>query len=88
MCPVGCLGSQKVCSYHDILVHLNLTRDNEVYTATRPVLDHTHPTVVRMDLALYAILAVVSLRFVFQSVCVSVCGNVCASACVCVSVCV
>ncbi|XP_056433686.1 5-hydroxytryptamine receptor 3C-like [Gadus chalcogrammus] len=55
----GCLGSQKVCSYHDILVHLNLTRDNEMYTATRPVLDHTHPTVVRMDLALYAILAVI-----------------------------
>ncbi|CAL8301048.1 unnamed protein product [Lota lota] len=49
----------KVCSYQDVLDYLNLTRDNEVYTSTRPVLDHTHPTVVRMDIALYAILAVI-----------------------------
>ena len=75
--PVGCLGSDKVCSYHDILDHLNLTRDNEVYTSTRPVLDHTHLTLVRMDLALYAILAVVSLWFVFLRVWLYLCVCVC-----------
>ena len=86
LCPVGCLGSRKVCSYHDILDYLNLTRDNEVYTSTRPVLDHTHPTVVRMDLALYSILAVVSLLLVFQSMCECVRMFVFLHVCVCVCV--
>ncbi|KAG7280686.1 hypothetical protein CRUP_023305 [Coryphaenoides rupestris] len=40
----GSVGSQKVCSYQDVLDHLKLRRDNEVFTSTRPVLDHTHLT--------------------------------------------
>ncbi|XP_061564874.1 5-hydroxytryptamine receptor 3A-like [Cololabis saira] len=51
--------SCKVCSYQDILDYLNLTTDNSVYKLTRPVLDHTHVTVVKLNLVLYAILAVV-----------------------------
>ncbi|KAM4624587.1 5-hydroxytryptamine receptor 3A-like [Polymixia lowei] len=51
--------SQKVCSYQDILDHLNLSRGNDVYTSTRPVLDYTHITMVKLDIILYAILAVI-----------------------------
>nr|XP_046168868.1 5-hydroxytryptamine receptor 3A-like [Oncorhynchus gorbuscha] len=50
--------AQQVCSYQDVLDHLNLTRGNDVFTSTRPVLDHTHPTMVHLDVYLYAILAV------------------------------
>ncbi|KAJ3608087.1 hypothetical protein NHX12_025137 [Muraenolepis orangiensis] len=55
----GGVCSHQVCSYQDVLDYLNLTRDNELYTSTRPVLDYTHPTVVHMDITLYAILAVI-----------------------------
>ncbi|KAJ8002197.1 hypothetical protein DPEC_G00177320 [Dallia pectoralis] len=55
----GTVLAAKVCSYQDILDHLNLTRGNEVFTSTRPVLDHTHPTVLYLDVHLYAILAVI-----------------------------
>ncbi|XP_072230043.1 5-hydroxytryptamine receptor 3A-like [Leuresthes tenuis] len=51
--------SYKVCSYHDVLDYLNLTSNNLAFKLTRPVLDHTHTTVVKMDIILYAILAVV-----------------------------
>ncbi|XP_037836868.1 5-hydroxytryptamine receptor 3A [Kryptolebias marmoratus] len=51
--------SCKVCSYQDVLDYLNLTVDNSVFKLTRPVLDHTHTTVVKLDVYLYAILAVV-----------------------------
>ncbi|KAK0134364.1 5-hydroxytryptamine receptor 3C [Merluccius polli] len=54
----GSVCSQKVCSYQEVLDYLHLTRDNEVYTSTRPVLDYKNPTVVRLDITLYAILAV------------------------------
>ncbi|CAG5904243.1 5-hydroxytryptamine receptor 3A-like [Menidia menidia] len=51
--------SRKVCSYLDVLDYLNLTADNRAFTLTRPVLDHTHTTLVKLDIILYAILAVV-----------------------------
>ncbi|XP_059180018.1 5-hydroxytryptamine receptor 3A-like [Centropristis striata] len=54
----GGSSSNKVCSYQDVLDHLNLTADNSVFKLTRPVLDHTHPTVVELDIILYAVLAV------------------------------
>ncbi|XP_045923925.1 5-hydroxytryptamine receptor 3A-like [Micropterus dolomieu] len=50
--------SKKVCSYQEVVDHLNLTTDNSVLKLTRPVLDYTHPTVVELDILLYAILAV------------------------------
>ncbi|XP_032430529.1 5-hydroxytryptamine receptor 3A-like [Xiphophorus hellerii] len=52
-------GSCKVCSYQDVLDYLNLTADNSVFKLTRPVRDHTHITVVKLDIIVYAILAVV-----------------------------
>ncbi|XP_015237595.1 PREDICTED: 5-hydroxytryptamine receptor 3A-like [Cyprinodon variegatus] len=51
--------SCEVCSYQDVLDYLNLTADNSVFKLTRPVLDHTHVTVVKSDIILYAILSVV-----------------------------
>ncbi|XP_044033749.1 5-hydroxytryptamine receptor 3A-like [Siniperca chuatsi] len=51
--------SKTVCSYQDVLDHLNLTTDNSVFKLTRPVLDYTHPTMVELDIILYAILAVI-----------------------------
>uniref|UniRef100_A0A3Q3QS10 Uncharacterized protein n=1 Tax=Monopterus albus TaxID=43700 RepID=A0A3Q3QS10_MONAL len=53
----------KVCSYQDVLDHLNLTTDNSVFKLTRPVLDHTHPTLVGLDIVLYAILAMVGAQW-------------------------
>uniref|UniRef100_UPI003AAF2A9C 5-hydroxytryptamine receptor 3A-like n=1 Tax=Centroberyx gerrardi TaxID=166262 RepID=UPI003AAF2A9C len=53
------VSSQKVCSYQDVLDYLNLTKSNEVFTLTRPVLDHTHPTMIKLDVILYSILAVI-----------------------------
>ncbi|TWW82261.1 5-hydroxytryptamine receptor 3A [Takifugu flavidus] len=50
---------KKVCSYQDVLDHLNLTTDNNVFRLTRPVLDHTQPTTVELDIILFAILSVV-----------------------------
>uniref|UniRef100_A0A087Y413 Si:dkey-49c17.4 n=1 Tax=Poecilia formosa TaxID=48698 RepID=A0A087Y413_POEFO len=49
----------KVCSYQDVLDYLNLTADNSMFRLTRPVRDHTHITVVKLDIIVYAILAVV-----------------------------
>uniref|UniRef100_A0A4W5P4Y4 Si:dkey-49c17.4 n=1 Tax=Hucho hucho TaxID=62062 RepID=A0A4W5P4Y4_9TELE len=57
--PLGTVSPERVCSYQDVLDHLNLTRGNDVFTSTRPVLDHTHPTMVHLDVYLYAILAVI-----------------------------
>ncbi|XP_075950124.1 5-hydroxytryptamine receptor 3A-like [Anarhichas minor] len=51
--------SDKVCSYQDVVDYLNLTADNSVFKMTRPVLDYKHPTVVQLDIILYAILAVI-----------------------------
>ncbi|XP_014914840.1 5-hydroxytryptamine receptor 3A isoform X2 [Poecilia latipinna] len=52
-------GFCKVCSYQDVLDYLNLTADNSMFRLTRPVRDHTHITVVKLDIIVYAILAVV-----------------------------
>ncbi|KAM6899197.1 5-hydroxytryptamine receptor 3A-like [Lycodopsis pacificus] len=51
--------SDKVCSYQDVVDYLNLTADNSAFKMTRPVLDYKHPTVVQLDIVLYAILAVI-----------------------------
>lgn len=56
---VGGVSSKKVCSYQDIVDYLNLTVGNGAFTITRPVLDHTHLTMVKLDILLYAILSVV-----------------------------
>lgn len=48
-----------MCSYQDVLDHLNLTATSGAYQLTRPVLDHTQTTTVELDIILYAILAVV-----------------------------
>ncbi|XP_034415224.1 5-hydroxytryptamine receptor 3A-like [Cyclopterus lumpus] len=50
---------KEVCSYQDVVDYLNLTADNSVFKMTRPVLDYKHPTVVQLDILLYAILAVI-----------------------------
>lgn len=55
----GEVSTQEDCSYQSVLNYLNLTRINEMFTATRPVTDWTHPTVVNLDVYLYVILAVV-----------------------------
>ncbi|KAE8284220.1 5-hydroxytryptamine receptor 3A [Larimichthys crocea] len=47
-----------MCTYQDVLDYLNLTADNSVFKLTRPVLNYTHPTIVELDILLYAILAV------------------------------
>ncbi|KAM9832033.1 5-hydroxytryptamine receptor 3C-like [Neosynchiropus ocellatus] len=55
----GSVMSKNKCSYHEIVDHLNLTRDSDKFKVTRPVTDHTHVTEVQLDILLYAILAVV-----------------------------
>ncbi|KAM9715905.1 5-hydroxytryptamine receptor 3A-like [Menidia menidia] len=47
------------CSYQDVLNYLNLTRNNELYSMTRPVKNYTRPTQVSLEVLLYAILDVV-----------------------------
>lgn len=51
--------SEKVCNYQDVLNHLNLTKNNELFSMTRPVKDYQKPTRVSLELLLYAILHVV-----------------------------
>ncbi|XP_033182729.1 5-hydroxytryptamine receptor 3A-like [Anabas testudineus] len=50
--------SEKVCSYQDVLNHLNLTKGNDLFSMTRPVKDHNQPTNVSLQVLLYAILDV------------------------------
>uniref|UniRef100_A0A3Q1CI50 Uncharacterized protein n=2 Tax=Amphiprion ocellaris TaxID=80972 RepID=A0A3Q1CI50_AMPOC len=50
--------SEKVCSYQDVLNHLNLTKDNELFSMTRPIKDYKRSTEVSLELLLYAILDV------------------------------
>lgn len=69
-CPQDGASLKKVCSYQDVLDHLNLTADNSVHKLTRPVWDHTQTTMVMLDITLYAILSVVgpssAARVIFQ----------------------
>ncbi|KAK5851087.1 hypothetical protein PBY51_001908 [Eleginops maclovinus] len=55
----GGSSSEKVCSYQEVVDYLNLTTNNNLYKLTRPVLNYKHPTVVQLDIILYAILAVI-----------------------------
>ncbi|XP_008294211.1 5-hydroxytryptamine receptor 3A-like [Stegastes partitus] len=50
---------KEVCSYWDVLNYLNLTTDASMHKMTRPVRDYTTPTMVQLDILLYAILAVI-----------------------------
>lgn len=59
-CVFGAVAGERWCSYQDVLNYLNLTKANELYCLTRPVKDHRQPTVVSVELLLYAILDVVS----------------------------
>ncbi|XP_037611652.1 5-hydroxytryptamine receptor 3A-like [Sebastes umbrosus] len=47
------------CSYQDVLNHLNLTKNNELFSMTRPVKHYKRPTRVSLEVLLYAILDVV-----------------------------
>ncbi|XP_070847201.1 5-hydroxytryptamine receptor 3A-like [Chaetodon trifascialis] len=49
---------KKVCSYQDVLNSMNLTKDNKLFSMTRPVKDHKQTTLVFMEVLLYAILDV------------------------------
>ncbi|XP_033841032.1 5-hydroxytryptamine receptor 3A-like [Periophthalmus magnuspinnatus] len=51
--------SKRTCSYQDILEHLNLSTSNDVFRLSRPVLDHTRPTHVEINIMLYGILALI-----------------------------
>lgn len=60
VCPVDGVHPQDNCSYQDVLSYLNLSKNNELYTMTRPVKNYKHPTYVTLEVLLYAILDVVS----------------------------
>ncbi|XP_034426825.1 5-hydroxytryptamine receptor 3A-like [Hippoglossus hippoglossus] len=55
---VDVASSEKLCSYQDVLNHLNLTKNNELFFMTRPVKDYRLATNVSLDILLYAILDV------------------------------
>lgn len=61
--PVDEVHSEQVCSYQEVLNYLNITRNNELYSMTRPVKNYKHPTQVSLEVLLYAILDVVSIQF-------------------------
>ncbi|XP_026207667.1 5-hydroxytryptamine receptor 3A-like [Anabas testudineus] len=46
------------CSYEALLQHLNLNKNNEMYTRSRPVRSPKRPTIVYLKMVLYAILDV------------------------------
>lgn len=48
------------CSFQAILNHLNLTKNGDTFTVSRPVKHHTHLTWVLLEMKIYAILDVVS----------------------------
>ncbi|XP_044033748.1 5-hydroxytryptamine receptor 3A-like [Siniperca chuatsi] len=50
---------ERNCSYQDVLNHLDLTKNNELYYMTRPVKNYKRPTQVSLEVLLYAILDVV-----------------------------
>ncbi|XP_061612213.1 neuronal acetylcholine receptor subunit non-alpha-3-like isoform X2 [Phyllopteryx taeniolatus] len=54
----GVVSSERVCSYHEVLDHLNMSTLNSLYSMTRPVKDYRKPTVVSLEVILYAILDV------------------------------
>ncbi|XP_070847203.1 5-hydroxytryptamine receptor 3A-like [Chaetodon trifascialis] len=50
---------ERECSYQDVLNHLQLTKNNELFSMTRPVKNYKRPTSVSLEVLLYAILDVV-----------------------------
>ncbi|XP_013862413.1 5-hydroxytryptamine receptor 3B [Austrofundulus limnaeus] len=46
------------CTYMDVLNFLNLTKDNELYTMSRPTLNYKDKTKIYLDVMIYAILDV------------------------------
>ncbi|XP_035525083.1 5-hydroxytryptamine receptor 3A-like [Morone saxatilis] len=50
--------SERNCSYQDLLNHLNLTKNKELFSMIRPVKHYKTPTMVTLDVLLYAILDV------------------------------
>ncbi|XP_017291644.1 5-hydroxytryptamine receptor 3B-like [Kryptolebias marmoratus] len=46
------------CTYQDVLNFLNLTKNNEMYTMSRPTLNHTESTRIFLHMMIYAILDV------------------------------
>ncbi|XP_029312563.1 5-hydroxytryptamine receptor 3A-like [Cottoperca gobio] len=46
------------CSYLNLLKRLNMTKNKELFTMARPVENHTNPTVVYLQMAIYGILDV------------------------------
>jgi len=56
----GGVDSERHCSYQDVLSHLNLTKNKELYSMTRPVKNYKRPTLISLEVLLYAILDVVS----------------------------
>ncbi|KAK9530149.1 hypothetical protein VZT92_011672 [Zoarces viviparus] len=59
LCLTDGVYSERHCSYQDVLNHLNLTQNNELYSMTRPVKNYKRPTLVSLEVVLYAILDVV-----------------------------
>ncbi|XP_061666977.1 5-hydroxytryptamine receptor 3A-like [Syngnathoides biaculeatus] len=54
----GVVSPQRLCSYHEVLDHLNMSTRSSLYSMTRPVKDYRKPTVVLLEVILYAILDV------------------------------
>lgn len=50
----------ELCIFLAVANHLNLTKDNNKYTMSRPVRHHTHPLTVVLEMKIYAILDMVS----------------------------
>ncbi|XP_055085787.1 uncharacterized protein LOC117387607 [Periophthalmus magnuspinnatus] len=55
------------CSYHAVLEHLQLSQRSTLFTRSRPVKNHTHPTELLLDVLVYAILDVVKIDQTFVS---------------------
>ncbi|XP_041942249.1 5-hydroxytryptamine receptor 3A-like isoform X1 [Alosa sapidissima] len=58
LCLTADVCAAKVCSLQDVVDHLNLTANRNRLTTVRPVRDWTVPTVVHLDIFIYAILSV------------------------------
>ncbi|XP_043959083.1 5-hydroxytryptamine receptor 3A-like [Gambusia affinis] len=50
--------AQEECSFQAVLNYLNMTKNNEKYTLTRPVKHHRHSTWIFLEMKVYAILDV------------------------------
>ncbi|XP_062386934.1 5-hydroxytryptamine receptor 3A-like [Sardina pilchardus] len=58
LCLTADVCAGKVCSFQDVVDHLNLTANGNRLTTVRPVRDWTVPTVVQLDISISAILSV------------------------------